>query len=68
MINYFKYLLSNPGKLVYCLTVLLFCIACFLIILTNIHDTWELVFAIALVTVIFVVAQLQPILEYIDRR
>lgn len=68
MKEYFKYLLSKPNKLAYCIVVLLFCIACFLIILTNIQSVGELIFSIILVSVIFIVAQLHPIIEYRDRR
>lgn len=67
MINYFKYLLSKPSKLVYCITALLFCVAVFVIILPRLTDSIEKLFVSLLMLVIFVVAQLQPIMEYLDK-
>jgi len=67
MIKYFKYLLANPNKLAYCIIVLLFCIAAFIIILSQVNDDIEKLFVSFLILLIFTVAQLQPIMEYLDK-
>jgi hypothetical protein len=68
MINYFKYLLANPNKLAYCIIVLLFCTTVFMIILPQLTDNIERLFISFLMLLIFTVAQLQPIMEYLDKR
>jgi hypothetical protein len=67
MKGYFKYLLSKPGKLVYCITALLFCISAFIIGVSQASCNHEKIFIGFLICAIFIVAQLHPILEYRDR-
>lgn len=67
MKDYFKYLLSKPGKLVYCIIVLLFCVAAFITGVSQVSYNYEKLFIGLLICIIFIVAQLQPIVEYRDR-
>jgi hypothetical protein len=67
MIDYFKYLIKHPLKLLYCITVLVFFIIAFIIVMTQIYDGVGRLFIGFLLILIFIVAQFQPIIEYTDK-